>query len=149
MLSAQRQSVVQHVKTTVLVLHQICARAHPNGKSNIVSEKHEIKIHHFLIGLVPPAQRRSVAQHVRIMEHVLHQTFAIGKHPYMYLSLRTENCRIFSTSSWTGTACQTRKKGFFLEIVIENSNFCTAVCSPSCLNGGNCTAPNTCTCELY
>jgi hypothetical protein len=26
--------------------------------------------------------------------------------------------------------------------------FFVAVCNPSCLNGGNCTAPNTCACKL-
>ena len=25
--------------------------------------------------------------------------------------------------------------------------YLTAVCNPACLNGGNCTAPNTCVCE--
>ena len=34
--SAPRRSVVQHVKTTVLVLHQIRVLVHPNGESNIV-----------------------------------------------------------------------------------------------------------------
>lgn len=96
-----------------------------------------------------PAQFLFVHLPVKTMARAQLLMFVIGRYSSLFLSTHLTLCDYLLAQAH-GTAVfvkYVRNNLFIFIYFLHCSHLSTAVCNPSCLNGGNCTAPNTCFCK--
>ena len=132
-----------------LVRHQICAHVLRDGRIDIVSENLSVNILTIIIGMEQLVPYRFVPYRVKIMEHVRHQTFAIGR--YIFLDKCSSILHFLAQVHGTVVLVKNvRNNRLALSLnIFYMIDYFSAVCNPPCLNGGNCTSPNTCVCEFF
>jgi hypothetical protein len=78
------QIVPIHVSMVVHALHQTLVHVHHNGEINIICHKLSLNCLIVFIGADQLARCLSVLHLAKIVEHVQHQMFVLGKYSYLF-----------------------------------------------------------------
>lgn len=138
-----------HVRIMAPARHRVHARAHHNGKTRIFHAAVFCESIRYLIGSAQHVQHPSVFHLAKTMAYVRHRTVATGKNSTPFHE--NYQCCVSLTAPAHGLVVSVKHVRDTSIVLGHCSYFIvefTAVCNPACLNGGNCTAPNTCICEL-